>query len=153
MADACSATVLDARGSPRLINSSRKSDTKKRRTKDLSEESSYIVSLWVQFGPQVMTFWCLLGPLGSLFGSILMPWPPLGPSLAPKGENYEKSDVPGGKSSLFWTQKWSQIWKDPVRCRNIKVWLIIVDDGKCTARQEQWRPWAFIQTSSGSNKS
>lgn len=55
-----------------------------------------------------MTFWLLLGSLGSLFGSILVPWPPLGPSWAPKGDKDGKNDTPVGKGPPFWTPKWSQ---------------------------------------------
>ena len=40
-----------------------------------------------------MTFGCLLGSLGSHFGSMVVLWPPLGASLAPQGETGEKSEV------------------------------------------------------------
>ena len=53
-------------------------------------------------------FWALLGSWGSLFGSILVPWPPLVLSLPPQGEKDGKSYVPGRIIHPFWTQKWSQ---------------------------------------------
>ena len=52
-------------------------------------------------------FWVLLGSRGSLFGSILVPWPPLGPSLVPQSEKGEKSDISERKRQPFWSPKWS----------------------------------------------
>ena len=62
----------------------------------------------VSWPPFLMTFQPLLGPLGSPFRSIWVPWPPFGSLLAPKGEKDEKSDSRGGSLPPKIELKWSQ---------------------------------------------
>ena len=64
----------------------------------------------------MVTFWRLLVPSGSPFGSILVPWPPRSSLVAPQGAEDEKSNVLERKTYPFWTQNGAQM--DPKWYKN-----------------------------------